>query len=146
MTNAQFYLLDDIGDTQLLPFICQRVCIYYRQGQRVLVMAADQKQAEAIDELLWQLPVDAFIPHSISGENANNSPVEISWPGQSLRIQRGCLINLAAQVEAMAARYQHAIDVVPVEATLRAQARQRYKQYRQLGFALTTEQAQLAHD
>lgn len=146
MAQVQLYLFDDIGDTQLLPFICQTVCTYYRQGQRVLVLAYDQKQAEAIDELLWQLPAQAFIPHSISGESAHNSPVEISWTGQTPRIQRGCLINLASHAPDFSMRFQHIADVVPVEPELRAQARARYKQYRQFGFTLATQQAQLAHD
>ncbi|MCC5880820.1 MAG: DNA polymerase III subunit chi [Idiomarina sp.] len=146
MATATFYLLDEIGDANLLPFICQQVYQQFRQGARVLVVAADQQQAEALDELLWQLPTDAFVPHNLSGEGGHGSPVELSWPGQSPRGSRPCVVNLAAQAPDMAARAQQVIDIVPVADDLRAQARERFKQYRQHGIALTTEQAVLAND
>lgn len=146
MAAATFYLLDEIGDANLLPFICQQIYQNFRQGSRILVMAADQSQAEALDELLWQLPADAFVPHNLSGEGGHGSPVELSWPGQSPRGPRPCVINLALQAPDIAARAQLVIDIVPVADDLRAQARERFKQYRQHGIQLHTEQAVLAND
>lgn len=145
MRGARFYLLDDIGDASLLPFICEQVCAYYRDGQRVLVMAEDQVQAEALDQLLWQLPADAFVPHNLSGEGpAAGSPVEISWPDYKATSPRPCLINLAADVPDLANRARIIIDVVPVEEQRRVSARQRYKQYRQFGVEIHTQPAELA--
>lgn len=146
MATATFYLLDEIGDANLLPFICQQVHQSFRQGARVLVMATDQVQAEALDELLWQLPTDAFVPHNLTGEGGHGSPVELSWVGQSPRGPRPCVINLAQQAPEMAARAQQVIDIVPVADDLRAQARERFKQYRQHGIKLHTEQAVLVTD
>lgn len=150
MRTAHFYLLDEIGDASLLPFICEQVCAYYREGQKVLVMATDQIQAEALDQLLWQLPVKAFVPHNLSGEGpSGGSPVEISWPGYSVNTQnrtspRPCLVNLAADVPDIASKARSITDVVPVDDQQRAAARQRYKQYRQLGIEIHTQPAQLS--
>ncbi|RAJ95265.1 DNA polymerase III subunit chi [Aliidiomarina maris] len=146
MATATFYLLDDIGDAQLLPFICQQVSHFFRQGQRVLVMAEDQAQAEALDELLWQLPVDAFVPHHLSGEGGQGSPVEISWPQQANAAMRQVVINLATQAPSVAARAQRVVDVVPVETTQRAAARERFKQYRQFGLQPHTAHAELTRN
>jgi DNA polymerase-3 subunit chi len=43
------------------------------------------------------------------------------------------LINLADQVPDFARRFNQIIEFVPAEPTLKAQARERYKQYRQAG-------------
>lgn len=144
MAQGRFYILDQLDDKQLLQFVCQLVCEQYRQGMRIAVMASDQAQAEALDELLWQLPADAFIAHNLLGEGPpTGTPVMISWPQQQQAFQghRQCLINLAFEVPEQAQRSRLAIDFVPTEESARAQARERYKQYRQLGFTLNTEQA-----
>ncbi|RUO30054.1 DNA polymerase III subunit chi [Aliidiomarina sedimenti] len=144
MAHARFYLLDSIGDDNLLPFVCQQVSDAFRQGRRVLVMASDKNQAEAIDELLWQLPAQAFVPHSLTGEGPpSGCPVEVSWPAASQGKPWPLLINLSQQVPSVAQRAQQVIDFVPQDDTARALARERYKQYRQFGIALHTEQATL---
>ena len=143
MATATFYLLDEIGDDKALAFMCQRVCEHFRNGQRVLVMANDQRQAEALDELLWRLPTDAFVPHNLSTEGGSGSPVEISWHGQPSPGPRQVVINLSDEAPAAAARAQLVIDVVPQHESKRALARQRFKQYRQLNLQLNTIQASL---
>ena len=144
MATATFYLLDEIGDDQALAFMCERVCEHFRSGKRVLVMASDQHQAEALDELLWRLPTDAFVPHNLSTEGGQGSPVEISWPGQPNPGARQVVINLSDDAPQAAARAQIVIDVVPQDEAKRALARERFKQYRQLGLQLNTTQASLA--
>lgn len=144
MATATFYLLDDLGDEHALAFMCERVCEQFRRGHRVLVMAADQTQAEAMDELLWRLPTDAFVPHNLSSEGGHGSPVEISWPGQTVAGPRQVVVNLSSDAPQAASRAQIVLDVVPQNEALRARARERFKQYRQLGFQLETTQASLA--
>lgn len=144
MAQATFYLLDTIGDGKLLPFVCQQVRQYFRQGQRVLVHAADQAQAEALDELLWQLPADAFVPHNLTTEGGYGSPVELSWQGQISKGPRQVLVNLSQDVPIAAKQAQWITDFVPQQEQLRAQARERFKQYRQFGINIHTEQAEFA--
>ena len=144
MATVTFYLLDQIGDDQALTFICERICEYFRKGKRILVVASDQQQAERLDELLWRLPTDAFVPHNLSSEGGHGSPVEISWPGQPLAGPRQVVINLSDHAPQAATRAQIIVDLVPLEAAPRALARERFKQYRQFGLQLETTQASLA--
>ncbi|OZB37528.1 MAG: DNA polymerase III subunit chi, partial [Alishewanella sp. 34-51-39] len=103
-----------------------------RAKQRVFVYTADQQSAELLDELLWQFEPDSFVPHNLAGEGPQRgAPVEIGW--QAPKASRQVLINLADQVPDFARRFNQIIEFVPAEPTLKAQARERYKQYRQAG-------------
>lgn len=146
MAQGNFYILDNLDSAQHLEFVCQLVCKHYRDGKRVALMAQDKNQAEALDELLWKLPADAFIPHNLAGEGpASGTPVMINWPQsqQSFQGHRHCLVNLATEVAAQAQQSRHIIDFVPADEQARIQARERYKHYRQLGFSINTDQAEL---
>ena len=144
MATVTFYLLDQIGDDQALAFVCERICEHFRSGKRILVVASDQQQAETIDELLWRLPTEAFVPHNLSAEGGHGSPVAISWPGQPLAGPRQVVINLSDNAPQAATRAQFVVDVVPLDKVQRARARERFKQYRQFGLQLETTQASLA--
>lgn len=145
MAQARFYLLDAIGDDNLLAFVCQQVSHTARQHRRVLVVANDKQQAEALDELLWQLPADSFVPHGLTGEAAvNGAPVEITWASANPGTPWPVVINLSDNMPSQAARAQLVVDFVPQNSASRAFARERYKQYRQAGMALHTEPATLA--
>ena len=51
----------------------------YRRQERVLIYAANEERAAAIDRMLWILKQEAFIPHKIvqSGDENNDVPVAI---------------------------------------------------------------------
>ncbi|MAD75483.1 MAG: DNA polymerase III subunit chi [Rheinheimera sp.] len=116
---------------------CQLCANFYRANQRVFVYTASQQDAELIDQLLWQFDAHSFVPHNLSGEGpARGAPVEISW--QAPRQSRQILINLATDIPAFASRFNDIIEFVPSQAAAKAQARERYKQYRQSGVTPAT--------
>lgn len=118
-------------------FACQLCADLYRAKQRVFVYTADQQQAELIDELLWQFEPDSFVPHNLTGEGpARGTPIEIGW--QAPRQSRQVLINLTGTMPEFARRFARVIEFVPAEPALKAQARERYKQYRQAGITPET--------
>lgn len=135
--QVSFYLLQDTSnELSTAPahfaFACQLCADLYRAKQRVFVYTADQQQAEAFDELLWQFDAERFVPHNLTGEGPRyGAPVEIGW--QAPRQNRNVLINLADTVPAFANRFSQIIEFVPAAEQLKAQARERFKQYRQLG-------------
>lgn len=139
-----FYLLSDTpadhqaqqNELSTVPahftLACRLCADLYRAKQRVFVYTADQKQAEVFDQLLWQFDAERFVPHNLSGEGPKyGAPVEISW--QAPRQNRQVLINLADSVPAFANRFSQIIEFVPTAGHEKAQARERFKQYRQLG-------------
>jgi len=145
MTQVTFYILshaDEPGRPVPAHFAlaCQLAQQHYRQKVRVFILTDDQQQANIIDEYLWQLEPESFVPHNLMGEGpAYGAPVEIGW--QPPRTSRQLLINLSAGTPAFANRFKEVIDFVPIDEQLKAQARARYKQYRQQGLPLQTTPA-----
>ena len=145
--QVNFYLLDETAPQNELSTVpahfalaCQLCADLYSAKQRVFVYTADQQQAEAFDELLWQFDAERFVPHNLSGEGPRyGAPVEISW--QAPRQNRHVLVNLADTVPAFANRFNQIIEFVPADAQLKAQARERFKHYRQLGVTPQTVNA-----
>lgn len=142
MPQATFFILQDSAADAALQLACRLTTQYFRQRQRILVHCGDQAQAEAFDELLWTLPVDAFVPHNLLGEGpASGTPVEITWQPPE-RVNRPILINLAPQYPDFAPRFQQSFDFVPAHEEQKQQARERYKYYRAAGIQLDTQPAQ----
>ena len=136
--QVSFYLLNESQQDELstvpahFALACRLCADLYRAKQRVFVYTAGQQQAEAFDELLWQFDAGRFVPHNLSGEGPKyGAPVEISW--QAPRQNRAVLINLSCEVPAFVSRFAQVIEFVPAAEAEKAQARDRFKQYRQLG-------------
>jgi DNA polymerase-3 subunit chi len=132
-------ITDEVAEHCLLYFACIQAAQYYRQQQRVLLLAETQQQAEQLDELLWSFEPDSFVAHSIGNENQGRakSPVEIHWllPKQRFNV----LINLTPTIPSSAAQFQQIIDIVPLDETRKQLARERFKQYRAQQFNLDTQ-------
>ncbi|MCC5854650.1 MAG: DNA polymerase III subunit chi [Idiomarina sp.] len=145
MAQVTFYTLDAVTDERLAEFIAEMTCAYMRERQRILILCADQAQAEQIDEQLWQLPANAFIPHNLVGEGPpQGTPVLIAWtPLTTQTGHRTVLINLSQDVPEQAQKYRTVIETVPVADAAREAARARYRVYRQLGMTLQTLPASL---
>ncbi len=146
MPQVTFYILPDDspaaaatdGINQAVAVLaCQLTTERFRQNQTVFILAQTQAQAEQLDEMLWQQDPHSFVPHGLSEEaTVTQAPVEIGT-GMPKR-NRQILINLAETVPAFAHRFAQIIDFVPADEIQKQQARERYKQYRALGFTLET--------
>lgn len=145
MTQVTFYLLSQADPPeQTLPKHWQIACRLaqqgYQQNQRIYILVDDESQADLIDEYLWQLEPESFVPHNLTGEGPpRGAPVEIGWTAP--RNARQVLINLATTAPGFANRFKEVIDFVPIDEQRKAQARERYKQYRQQGLQLQTTPA-----
>ncbi|MEC9260705.1 MAG: DNA polymerase III subunit chi [Pseudomonadota bacterium] len=141
MPAVRFYALAEASVSpaghESVPAVCAKACELtaelYSQKKKSVVLCADQAQAEAVDQLLWQLPAARFVPHNLAGEGPNGgAPVEIVWQPQSLP-RKQCLINVSGKMVNNFNQFQQIIDFVPVEETAKQQARERYKQFQQAG-------------
>ncbi|HDR0618714.1 DNA polymerase III subunit chi [Pasteurella multocida] len=137
--HAQFYLLSE--QAQMEKMACDFAASAWRLGKRVLIACENEQQALDIDEALWAREADEFVPHNLSGEvTTYATPIEVSWKGKRNAQRRDLLINLQAEVPDYVSSFTQVIDFVPVEEHLKVLARERYKQLRQLGWQLSTEQ------
>lgn len=144
-TQVMFYLLEQEqkqeNATQQSHFhACLQAANFYRQNQRVFIYCQNQQMAHQLDELLWAFEPDSFVPHNLPGEGPKNgAAVEISWQNPTNR--RAILINLTSTVPNFANQFSHIVDFVPSDETLKQQARERYKGYRQWGFQVDNQAA-----
>ncbi|MGL4474956.1 MAG: DNA polymerase III subunit chi [Shewanella sp.] len=144
MSQAIFYLLPSNERRSAIEELHHKVCQlaehYYRHQQAVYIHCQDQAQAFAIDELLWQFEPNSFVPHNLKGEGPHNgAPVEIGFDRLGPNKSRHLLINLADLCPSFAVNFSQIIDFVASDNAMKAIARERYKQYRQLGITLDTQ-------
>jgi DNA polymerase-3 subunit chi len=144
-TQVMFYLLEEDAKHEAVAeqshaHACLQAANFYRRNQRIFIYCADQQTAHQLDELLWAFEPDSFVPHNLPGEGPKNgAAVEISWQPPTNR--RAILINLTSTVPNFANQFLHIVDFVPSDETLKQQARERYKGYRQWGFQVDNQTA-----
>lgn len=82
MTNISFYLLQgQQGQTRSVEqIVCQLVNKAFQQNNFVYIHTNLPEQANQIDQLLWKLQTDSFIPHvNLSSQALENKNQELSF-------------------------------------------------------------------
>ena len=131
--RADFYLIAKPRfREEPLRLVCELARKAHDTGQWTLVLARDQAQAEALDELLWSFDEDAYIPHQIAGDEEDDlAPVLIAGPDTDVPL-RPLLINL--RDGAVDGSFERVLEVVPADDSARQPLRERWKQYKARGF------------
>ena len=131
--RADFYLIAKPRfREQPLRLVCELARKAYEAEQWTLVLARDTAQAEELDDLLWDMGDDAYIPHQIAGIDDEDelAPVLIAAPETDAPL-RPLVINLRdACVEGA---FERVLEVVPADASAREPLRARWTQYKARG-------------
>ena len=136
MTRVDFYVLDSGGDAARNTLACRLVEKAWLRGHQIYVHAPSAEEARRLDDLLWTFRAGSFVPHRIlEGTDDAQCPVHIGC-GAEAASATDVLINLAAEVPPFFSRFERVIEVVTPEAPQRDQARERYRFYRDRGYAL----------
>ena len=136
MPRADFYLISKPRfREQPLRLVCELARKACDAGQWTLVLARDQAQAEALDDLLWDMGDDVYIPHQIAGADVEEEDAAVLIaPPEADAPLRALVINLRdAPVEGT---FERVLEVVPADAEARGPLRERWKQYQARGFEL----------
>lgn len=100
-------------------------------GQRIAWLVDDLTAANELDERLWQVPSDSFLPHHIAGaEDDLDCPLLIVVDGP-VPMDRPVVINQRRQ--AVAAAVDRVIELIQPDPVSTTAARARWKQYKQAG-------------
>ena len=133
MPRADFYLIAKPRfREQPLRLVCELARKAYEAEQWTLVLARDRAQAEELDDLLWDMGDDAYIPHQIAGIDDEDAltPVLIAAPDTDAPL-RPLVINLRdAPVEGA---FERVLEVVPADESAREPLRARWTQYKARG-------------
>ena len=133
MPRADFYLIAKPRfREEPLRLVCELVRKAWAANLWVLVLARDAEQAEQLDELLWDMGDDAYIPHQLAGDEEDDlTPVLIAAPEIDAPL-RALVINL--RDGAVTGPVERVLEVVPADEAERTSSRGRWTQYKARGF------------
>lgn len=139
MTRVDFYISNTTHAENALLTACRLADKAYRLGHRIFIQTADAEQAARLDELLWSYRDGSFVPHALDSGDNDSQPVLIGHSSEPASI-RDLLINLANDIPAFFSRFERVAEVVNGRAELRDAARERFRFYRERGYALETHE------
>ncbi|KVO10483.1 DNA polymerase III subunit chi [Burkholderia ubonensis] len=131
MTRIDFHT--NVGDS--LAYACRLLRKAYQAGQPVVVLA-EPARLRALDERLWTFSPLDFIPHcGIDSWHAADTPIVLTAELDKAPHHQ-VLLNLGAAVPAQFARFERLLEVVGNEPAELNAGRERYRFYRDRGYAL----------
>lgn len=134
MTSIDFHH----GANDKIQAACRLIGDLYAGGRKVLVYAPDGSLAAQVDRQLWVQPATGFVPHCRLGDAlAAETPVVI---GGSLEdaAHHDVLVNLDGDLPPAFSRFELLVEIVGTDEADRGPARERFKFYRDRGYAITT--------
>src|SRR3546814_425321 len=131
--RADFYLIAKPRfREQPLRLVCELARKAHDANLWTLVLARDAAQAEALDDMLWDMGDEVFIPHQIAGadDDEDEAAVLIAPPEVDAPL-RPLVINL--RDAAVEGSFERVLEVVPADDGARGPLRERWKQYKARG-------------
>lgn len=139
MTRVDFYISNATHADNDLLTACRLADKAFRQGLRIYIHTSNAEQAARLDDLLWSFRDGSFVPHAIAAENNATQPVIIGHATEPADM-RELLINLADDIPNFFSRFERVAEVVNGRADLRDAARERFRFYRERGYALDSHE------
>lgn len=143
MTRVDFYVLGERAAQARELFACRLTEKAWRLKHRVYLHAASGEAAREVDQLLWTFRDGSFVPHALEDEAgeaaADRAPVRIGAGGEP-RFEAELLINLGHEVPLFFSRFDRVAEIVAGTDEEKAAARERFRFYRDRGYALETHQ------
>ena len=134
MTQIDFYT--HVEDR--LKTACQLAAKAFAHGLKVTVFCADREAANRFDRALWMTPSIGFVPHCAPDDPlAAETPVIVDCRGEEL-VHDQVLLNLRSEWPPFFSRFQRLIEIVSLDEQDRAQARERFRFYRDRGYEIRT--------
>lgn len=132
MTQIDFYT--HVGNK--LHVACRLAAKAYAQGLRVAVLCPDAATAQHFDRLLWAASPLAFVPHCHANHPlAARTPIIVDHQGVTPPHDE-VLLNLREEWPPVFSRFQRLIEIVSQDDADRANARARFKFYRDRGYEI----------
>ena len=143
MTEIEFHF--NVPDK--LQYGCRLLRKAYRSGVQAVVTGEPDLLA-GLDELLWRIAPAEFVPHCLVNANERNiayTPVLLAErPGDCPH--SGVLINLGQATPVDFERFERFIEVVTSQDEDRLLGRNRWKHYKDRGYALRQHDLSAARD
>jgi DNA polymerase III subunit chi len=133
MTRIDFHT--NVGDP--LDYACRLARKAYASGSALIVLAEARRLA-AFDEQLWTFAPLEFVPHVMAKSPlAQQTPVVLTSNLDDAPHHQ-VLVNLGAPMPAQFARFERLIEIVGNDQDELAAGRERFRFYRDRGYAIET--------
>ena len=140
MSQVDFYILPTDSLSARLDFACKLCEKAWRLGHRVYLHCQDAEQRSELDQRLWCFKGEAFVPHDFAEAQAD-AAVALGVADDA-GSHRDLLINLGGDVPGFVGQFQRVAEIVVEESAIRLAARERFRFYRERGYALQDHRLQ----
>ena len=138
MTRVDFYISDDARSQARELLACRVTDKAWQQQSPVYIHTGSAEQSELVDQLLWTFRDQSFIPHRrISAPQAQRCSILVGHD-EPPEQQNSLLINLSDDVPMFFSRFERVIEIVHEQDEAKQRGRERYRFYKDRGYALTT--------
>lgn len=141
--KIDFYVLETSNPQQAMQFTCRLIeKLYSEEQKQIYVQFNSRADAERFDALLWTYRDDSFVPHHFYNPMDDSpAPVTLGFidnADETPDDQTDILINLSRGIPAFYDQFEHIIEIVFADPLIQQFGRERYKQYRDLGYSINT--------
>lgn len=131
---AEIHFLKVSDNPQKLTKICQVVQHYFNLHKALLILVPNQEVAEYIDQLLWKIPEESFLPHSIVNSSSTEKVI-ITSMAQNFN-EASIILNLTAEIHPFS-EYEITIELFDeTHPAKREISQQKVEKYRQQGLTI----------
>ena len=67
----------------------------FKRANTIDIYCDNLKQAEKLDELLWEIPKEVLLPHQLAHKQDSVEPIRIGYPGTKFSNKSSSLINIS---------------------------------------------------
>ncbi len=136
MTRIDFYQITN-SHHHADGLVCKLCHKAWQNREKTLLLTANSQQSNRLDQLLWIIDEESFLPHDQEEEPGFVTPILVSHQATP-RGERELLINLSDQIPSFFAQFERVIELVTDENKTRA--RSHYSYYKDRGYELTHHQ------
>jgi DNA polymerase-3 subunit chi len=134
---VDFYLLPEAGDLARWRYACRLAEKAVDRGHRVQIRTGSSGESAKLDELLWTFSDKVFLPHEVA-TSPSHPLVKVVVNDQPATAPVEVVINVSSQPIDARPEVARIAEVVDADETSKRAARDRYRFYREHGYALET--------
>ncbi|MEB3753306.1 DNA polymerase III subunit chi [Acinetobacter sp. MD2(2019)] len=132
MTEISFYLFEKSPERQA-ESACRLSRKILKQPKKIYWLCDDPSQQKQLDELLWQFDANSFIPHGIDDLQAS-----VCISAHLPKTGQWIIVNFTAEALQPQDTFEHIIEIVENQESTKIIGREKFKQYKKLGFSPRT--------
>lgn len=138
MVNVNFYILPDDQLSSSQQYACKLAKENWLSGKRVLIQTDSADDSKVLDDLLWNVSTDSFIPHGIATLEPIDQQQPVLIAHQKVNdTDFQHIINISSRPSDLLSSDDLKIDEILNQDEQRKQCgRSNYKVYRDLGYTL----------